>query len=143
MGHGFVTPLLRRRTASHAIRNSRNGMVLADRVLPAFDSRTRRAGLLHFESLPPGHAMVIAPTSAVHTWFMRFPIDVVFVNRRGEVVKTYWALKPWRIAAALRAYAVIELPEGTLASSDTVAGDMLTIVTADPSSDPGKKNLPV
>jgi uncharacterized membrane protein (UPF0127 family) len=132
MKDGFVTPLLRRPTAAHVIRNERNGIVLADRVLPAFDSKTRRAGLLQFESLPIGHAMVIAPTSAVHTWFMRFPIDLAFVNRRGQVVKTYGSLKPWRMAAALRAFAVIELPAGSLVRCDTVSGDTLVVVTQDP-----------
>jgi uncharacterized membrane protein (UPF0127 family) len=72
--------------------------------------------------------MLIAPSNAVHTFFMRFPIDIAFVTREGRVVKTYATLRPWRVAAALGAYAVVELPAGTLARCDTVAGDTLAIV---------------
>jgi uncharacterized membrane protein (UPF0127 family) len=128
MKPGFVAPLLRRSSIALCIRNERNGRVLADSVLSAFDSKTRRAGLLGRDSLPDNHAMVIAPTNAVHTWFMRFSIDLAFVDRTGRVVKTYQAVKPWRVAGALRAYAVVELAAGSLARNDTVTGDMLAIV---------------
>ena len=128
MGNAFVAPLLRHPESSHTIRNQRNGLVLADRVRPAFDSKTRRAGLLGYESLADGDSMVIAPTNAIHTFFMRFPIDLAFVTREGRVVKTRASVRPWRVAAALRAYAVIELPAGTLARCDTVPGDVLAIV---------------
>ena len=126
----FVTPLLRRPESSHTIRNERNGRVLADRVLPAFDSKSRRAGLLRYGSLADGYAMVIAPSNAIHTFFMRFPIDLAFVTREGRVVKTRASVRPWRVAAAFRAYAVIELPAGTLARCDTVPGDRLAIETS-------------
>jgi uncharacterized membrane protein (UPF0127 family) len=128
MSERFVTPLLRYKGEPHLILNERNGMVVADTVLSAFDSKTRRKGLLSFELFPPGHAMVIAPTSAVHTWFMRFPIDLAFIDCRGLVLKTYTALKPWRMAASLRADAVIELPAGSLTRADTVVGDKLQVV---------------
>ena len=130
MTPGFVAPLLRRSSTALCLRNERNGRVLADAILSAFDSKTRRAGLLGHDSLPENHAMVIAPTNAVHTWFMRFSIDLAFVDRTGRVVKTYQAVKPWRVAGALRAYAVVELAAGSLARNDTVTGDMLEIVPA-------------
>ena len=130
MKHQFVTPLLRRSSPTLCIRNERNGRILANHVLPAFDSKTRRAGLLGYDSLPDGHAMVIAPTNAIHTWFMRFSIDLVFVDRGGRVVKTCQSVKPWRLAGALRAYAVVELAAGSLARHDTISGDRLEIVPA-------------
>jgi len=130
MNHGFVAPLLRRSSTALCIRNERNGHVLADSVLSAFDSKTRRSGLLGYDSLPDNHAMVIAPTNAVHTWFMRFSIDLAFVDKTGRVVKTYHSVKPWRVAGALRAYAVVELAAGSLARNDTVPGDMLAIAPA-------------
>jgi uncharacterized membrane protein (UPF0127 family) len=74
--------------------------------------------------------MVIAPTNAVHTWFMRFPIDIAFVDRQGRVVKACHSVKPWRLAAALRGYAVIELAAGSLARCDTFSGDILSVVAA-------------
>jgi uncharacterized membrane protein (UPF0127 family) len=129
-GHTFIAPLLRRSQAPHRIHNRRNGRVLAYAVTPAFDSKSRRAGLLGCDSLADGHAMVIAPSNAVHTWFMRFAIDLAFVTKDGRVVKICTSVRPWRVAAALRADAVIELPAGTLARCDTVPGDTLVIAVA-------------
>ena len=126
----FVEPLLRRCDVSPVIRNQRNGHVLADRVLPALDSRSRRTGLLRHKSLPQGHAMVIAPTSAIHTFFMHFPIDVAFVTRAGRVVKIRAAVRPGRVVLALRSYAVIELPAGTLSRCETLMGDTLVMDVA-------------
>jgi len=123
----FLRPLLRDTRSNHTIHNTRNGRILADTLIVAFDSQTRRTGLLKHDSLDEGSAMVIAPTNAVHTFFMRFPIDIAFVNREGLVVKICAAVRPWRLAAALRAHAVIELPAGTLARNETIAGDILSI----------------
>jgi uncharacterized membrane protein (UPF0127 family) len=72
--------------------------------------------------------MALAPTNAIHTFGMRFPIDVLFVRRDGVVVKVQRNVPPWRIAAALWAYAVIELPAGTLSARDVTVGDVLTVV---------------
>jgi uncharacterized membrane protein (UPF0127 family) len=114
-----------------AIRNERNQRHLANHLIAAFDSETRRTGLLKHESLPDGTAMVIAPTSAIHTFFMRFAIDVAFVTREGRIVKVCHGLPPWRIAIAPGAFAVIELPSGTLAGSGTIWGDTLAVVPAE------------
>ena len=127
MSGSFLRPLLRDAQTKHAIRNARNGHVLATDLIVAFDSKTRKTGLLKHDSLPEGSAMLIAPTNAIHTFFMRFPIDIAFVSREGLIVKTYVALPPWRIAAALRAHAVIEMPAGTLARNETEVGDLLSI----------------
>jgi uncharacterized membrane protein (UPF0127 family) len=62
---------------------------------------------------------------------MKFPIDLAFVGRDGRVRKVREAVRPWRMAAALRAYAVIELPAGVLRSTDTVVGDTLVIQESD------------
>lgn len=127
MSGSFLRPLLRDAGPNHIIRNTRNGRDLAHELLTAFDSKSRRVGLLRHQTLPEGSAMLIAPSNAVHTFFMRFPIDVAFVTRDGRIVKTYASLKPWRMAAAFSAYAVVELPAGTLARNDTAAGDVLSI----------------
>jgi uncharacterized membrane protein (UPF0127 family) len=123
----FLTPLLDGASA-HRIINQRNNRVVATDVLTAFDSATRRTGLLKHDSLRDGSALVIAPTNAIHTFFMRFAIDVAFVRRDGFVVKVRHALPPWRMAAAFRGHAVIELPAGTLNRSETAPGDVLVIV---------------
>ena len=131
MSRSFLRPLVNEPTTKFVIRNVRNQRLVADVLVAAFDSKTRRTGLLQHEAFPDGSAMLIAPTNAVHTFFMRFSIDIAFVTREGRVVKTCASVRPWRIAAAFGAYAVVELPEGTLARCDTVAGDTLTIVPAE------------
>jgi uncharacterized protein len=123
----FVSPLLRGH-GEHELRNERTGAVLASHVLTAFDSESRRTGLLKHESLPQGHGLIIAPSNAVHTFFMRFAIDLAFVAKDGRVVKVRAAVPPWRLSGALRAYAVVELPAGTLERTGTVRGDRLVIV---------------
>lgn len=125
----FLGPLIRN-PAGCTIRNLRTGHVIADRVLTAFDSASRRTGLLKRDSFPSGEALVIAPCGAVHTFFMRFPIDILFVGRDGSVLKTREAVGPRRIAASLRAFATIELPSGTIARTGTRRGDSLTIEVA-------------
>lgn len=131
MSASFLRPLLQDPLSPLVIRNLRSQQPLARELIAAFDSQTRRTGLLRHERFPEGSAMLIAPSNAVHTFFMRFPIDVAFVTREGRVVKTYKALRPWRIAAALRAYAVVELPAGTLSRTDTAEGDTLAIVPSE------------
>ncbi len=129
----FLNPLLKAPRQTHHLQNCRNGRILAISLTPAFDSKSRRKGLLSHASFDEGAAMLIAPSNAVHTFFMRFPIDILFAARDGRVVKTCAMVKPWRIAASLRAFAVIELPSGTLARCETRPGDMLAIVPADSS----------
>ena len=131
MSSSFFRPLLREPQGRQVIRNTRNGRVIADTLISAFDSKSRRVGLLHHRSFPQGEAMLIAPTNAVHTFFMRFPIDIAFVTRDGTVVKVCHGVRPWRIAAAIRAYGVIELPAGTLAAADTGVGDVVAVGPAE------------
>ena len=126
----FLRPLLNTAPAGFCLRNQRTGQVLASTLLPALDSATRKTGLLKHSALADGEAMVIAPSNAVHTWFMRFDLDLVFVRRNGEVVKTRAGVKPWRMSAALRAFAVIEMRAGTLAARETLPGDILEVVPA-------------
>ena len=96
----FVDPLRRSGAASLALTNTRNDRIVADTLLRAFDSESRRRGLLKRDFLADGSALVIAPTNAIHTFFMRFAIDVAFVARDGRVLKIRRAMPPWRMAAA-------------------------------------------
>ena len=123
----FLGPLLRSNDSSFALTNTRNNQVVARTLLTAFDSASRRKGLLGRDSLPEGSALIIAPSSAIHTFAMRFAIDVLFVAKDGRVVKMRQAVPARRIAVALRAFAVIELPAGALERSDTRAGDQLQL----------------
>ncbi len=86
MSH-FLRPLLARHPVAQALVNERTGSVVAETLETAFDSGTRRRGLLGRDDLAAGTALVLAPCNAVHTVRMRFPIDVVFVARDGRVTK--------------------------------------------------------
>jgi len=126
----FLLPLIRYGDRPHELRNTRTGRLVAQAVIPAFDSDARRKGLLGRESFKRGSAIVIAPSNAIHTFFMQFSIDALFVRRDGVVVKVRRNIPPWRLAAALWAYAVIELPGGTLTGDDAQVGDVMTMVAA-------------
>jgi uncharacterized membrane protein (UPF0127 family) len=110
-----------------ALKNTRNNRIVAQTLLTACDSASRRKGLLDHDSLADGSAMIVSPTSAVHTFAMRFSIDVIFVSKDGRVLKVRPHVKPRRIAAAWRAFAVVELPAGAIELSDTRPGDHLQI----------------
>jgi len=124
----FLSPLLRDSSHPHRLVNERTGQVVAEHLISAFDSKTRRTGLLAHTTFPAGSAMIIAPTNAIHTFFMKFAIDVLFVAKDGRIVKVREALGPWRMAAAWRAYGVIELAAGALERSGVQRGDRLVIV---------------
>ena len=125
-GPSFLTPA-RNSKDLHAILNERTGRVVASAVELADTSETRRRGLLGRDSLDPSAALIIAPCSAVHTFFMKFVIDVVFVDRSGVVLKGVADVKPWRIAVRPGAYAVVELNAGAIRRSELKVGDRLQL----------------
>ena len=109
----FLSPLIRDPTAPWILRVRGRDAALAPRVEAAFDSRARNRGLLGRDALPDGTALVLAPCGAVHTWFMRFTIDVIYCDREGRVLKTVRNLRPWRMSLVWRrGFAVIELATG-------------------------------
>jgi uncharacterized membrane protein (UPF0127 family) len=120
-------PLLARPESVHRLVNRSRNLVLASRVEAAFDSATRRKGLLGRSALASDTVLAIAPSNAVHTFGMQFPIDVVFVRRDGSVVKRVLNLKARRIAAALRAFAVLEFAAGQPTVAATQVGDRLEL----------------
>jgi uncharacterized membrane protein (UPF0127 family) len=107
------------------VANQTKGRVLADRADIADTGAKRRTGLLKHSRLEPGEGLWIAPCEGVHTFGMKFPIDVIFLNKKKQILKTRPDMVKGRIAFSLRAYSVLELPAGTLAETGTVAGDQL------------------
>ncbi len=107
--------------------NARTSEVLADSVEVATTRRARRAGLLGRDALDASGALVLDPCWMIHTAFMRFPIDVLFVGRDDRVVRIAQALPPWRAAASTRARRVIELPAGTVSRHRVAIGDALRL----------------
>ena len=107
--------------------NERTQRSLATSVELADTRRARRKGLLGRDSMRADEAMVISPCKAVHTGFMRFAIDVVFIDRDGRAVQIVQDLQPWRIAASFRAHAVIEMPAGHVKACGVQLGDRLSL----------------
>jgi uncharacterized membrane protein (UPF0127 family) len=106
--------------------NRRNGRVLGERIERAASFGARARGLLGRSALAPGEGLWIEPCSSIHMFFMRFSIDALFVSRDGRVRRAVASLAPWRVAfGGLRTRAVLELPAGTIAATDTRPGDLL------------------
>ena len=122
----FLAPLLQQPEHRWQLVQQASGAVLAHTVHTAFDSASRREGLLKQAVWPAGSALIIAPCQAVHTVGMKFAIDVVFVNRAGTVVKVRERVRPFRATGALRAFATIELPAGSL-DGRLAVGDVIVV----------------
>lgn len=110
--------------------NARSRRVIARDVELALTRAARRQGLLTRSAMPRDTALLLAPCFMVHTAFMRFAIDLIFVDRRGYVRHLVPEVPPWRMAGSPWAYATIELPAGTLARHDVVVGDRLCLGVA-------------
>jgi len=94
---------------------------------------SRLIGLLGHASLPADEGLWIEPCDSVHTFFMRFPIDVAFVDREGTVIRCIERLRPWRATKLYtKARACVELASGTLAAAGVQEGARLALVS-DPS----------
>jgi uncharacterized membrane protein (UPF0127 family) len=115
----------RRNLPKLRVSNLSRGRVLADRAEIADTSAKRRRGLLKHTNLEPGEGLWIAPCEGVHTFGMKFPIDVVFLSRKRKVLKIRPNMVRGRIAFSLLAHSVLELPAGTVIETDTRAGDQL------------------
>lgn len=101
--------------------------VIARDVELALTRSARRRGLLHRDSLSANTALILAPCFAIHTAFMRFAIDVVFVDRGGVIRRIVRRLPPWRMAASPGAYATVEFAAGALDGVDVAVGDRLCL----------------
>ncbi len=108
------------------ITNGTKGTELASDARIAHSYASRMVGLLGKSALPPGEALVIEPCTSVHTAFMRFTIDVLYVDPSRRVVKAVSNLRPFRFSGVRRGKcSVIELPSGAIAATGTTRGDQL------------------
>lgn len=110
--------------------NSANGAVLADNIEVAGNFKKRLKGLIGASALNHGDALILYPCNCIHTFFMKFPIDVLFVNKDAAILHTFENMKPFRFSPIIRAsYMVVELPAGRLSSTGTAAGNHVQLVT--------------
>jgi hypothetical protein len=112
------------------VTNLTRDTVLATCMEVAGNAAKRNKGLLGRERLSPGEGLWIVPCEAVHTFWMRFPIDLVYLDRKKRLRKLVSDLPAWRLSACLWAHSVLELPAGTIRATRTEIGDTLEISTA-------------
>ena len=107
------------------VKNLTRNVLIADRADIADTSAKRRTGLLKRTGLDKGEGLWIAPCEGVHTFGMKFPIDVLFLNKKREVLKVRPNMVRGRISFSLLAHSFLELPAGTAEATGTAAGDQL------------------
>jgi uncharacterized membrane protein (UPF0127 family) len=113
---------------------------LANRIEVAGSSAKRSKGLLGRKGLAPGEGLWIVPCEAVHTFWMGFPIDLVYLDRHNRIAKIRTNVPPWRLSGCLTAHSVIELAAGSVAPTKAQRGDQLEFHPASSAqfSDPGE-----
>lgn len=100
--------------------------MLGDQIGVADTSLTRFVGLMGRRSLAPGQGLLIRPSNGVHTFWMRFSIDVLLLDKEHRVLSVYGKLRPFRMTSiSWKAASVLELPAGTIAATNTQPGDLL------------------
>ena len=111
------------------VANETRGTTVATTPATATSFLSRGRGLMFRSAFLPGEALIINPCSSIHMFFMRFPIDVLYMDSEHNVVRAQSSIKPWRIGPLHTKHAkyVIELPAGTISASGTQVGDKLLI----------------
>ena len=107
-----------------------DGAIACERCTVADRMLSRMKGLLGRKDLSTGEGILIRPAPSIHTFFMRFPIDVVFLSRQGDVLKIAEHVAPWRARSCRHSYAVLELAAGEAGRRGLAVGDR--IATAQP-----------
>ncbi len=107
--------------------NRTRNILVAERALAAGTSRERRTGLLAHSGLDDSGGLWIVPCEAVHTIGMKFPIDVLFLDKKRKVLKIRKDMKQWRMSACFRAHSVLELASGRADATGTRVGDQLEL----------------
>src|SRR5436189_5966101 len=107
-----------------------DGTLACERCVVADTAPARMRGLLGRDGLEDGEGLLIRPTNSVHMFFMRFAIDVVFVDRELAVRKIVERLRPWRMAGCRGARAALELPAGAASRYGIPVGEQLSLEAA-------------
>lgn len=109
--------------------NKTKNTVLAENVFLAVTLLARMKGLLGRKELKEAGALLLKPCSSIHTFFMGFPIDVIFVDSQNKIIGLKNSLPPWRLSRIYwRGKFAVELPSGVLLKSLTVEGDEISLV---------------
>ncbi len=118
-------------TGGYRVSNETRGTVLAEHSGRVRNPVSRGLGLMGKKGLPSDGGLIIEPCSGVVSFFMRFPIDVVFLDSESRVVHLIEDLRPWKASKIVRASKlVVELPVGTISRTQTQMGDTVTLAEA-------------
>lgn len=110
------------------VTNLTRGTLIGDAITSAESSAERRTGLLKHTRLEEGAGLWIVPCEAVHTFFMKFPLDLIYLDRKRRVRALRRNVLPWRFSICLPAHSIIELPVGTIDRTATQTGDELELL---------------
>lgn len=114
----------------YKIVNCDNNKVLANKAKKASNMVQRMQGLLGTKELKEGDGMIIPGMGSIHTFFMKYPLDLIFLDHNRKVVKLSQNVVPWRyVSAPLKSRLVLELPNGTIVQSSTVLGSKISLDT--------------
>lgn len=110
------------------IYNSTQNRLISDDTKMADDFFSRGIGLLSRKSISENEGLIIKPCCSIHTFFMRFDIDILFVNKKNEIIALYENVKPWKILPIhITSNYVVELPAGKISSQNIYKGDIITL----------------
>jgi uncharacterized protein len=108
------------------VTNTSRQTLIGEAIEVAETASQKVKGLLGREGLEDGQGLLFKGAGSLHTLFMRFPIDIIYTDKQGKVVKVAKAVRPFKLVAApLRCYFALELPAGAITASDTQVGDYL------------------
>jgi uncharacterized protein len=111
------------------VRNLTRDRVIGSRIREARSFFARGRGLMFVSGLERGEGLIIDPCSSIHTFCMRFPLDVLYMDRNNRVIRADVGMKPWRIGPVFTGSKwVIELPPGTIKATGTAAGDEIELI---------------
>jgi len=110
------------------IKNTKNNFILGNKIYLANNSITRLSGLMGKESFGEIDGMLIKPCNSIHTFFMKFPIDVIFISKDNKIIRVVENLKEWKISPIVfKAHSTLELPIKTIEKTNSEVGDILEI----------------
>lgn len=116
--------------------NLTRNTILATALEVADTGSSRNKGLLGRKGLDAGEGLWIIPCESVHTFFMQFPIDLVYLDRKNEIRKVRASVPAWRFSACFSAHSVLELPAGAIRETQTQPGDKLEFSLASSDESP-------
>lgn len=108
-----------------SILNVTRNTQIANRAEVAGSGMKRSKGLLGRKGLDAGEGMWIVPCEAVHTFFMQFPLDLIYLDKKNRIRKVKSNVRPWRLSVCLSAHSIIELPVGAIRDSQSQPGDIV------------------